>query len=423
MGKASRWIINFLLGKKEEKEKRKNISFYEDYGKTPTRSIPSSSPTYKRRWSFRKSASKEKVHKTSNSFDSIAPLNSITPLITQYPALLEWKKLQANKNKASVAEVCSPAEAIKRVVSRRHEADHRIIRLIKAVAATRIQSAYRSHLARKALCALKALVKIQALVRGHLVRKQTSATLRQMHALISIQVRARFQRIQKAEESALLVVRSQASGHGSSRLDNGLIEAYTEKLDLNSYETKKVLKDKHGILNHSQMERREHGVTKYYSGELYISRKERERERDFQCEDFSFPTVPNSPRIYSPPTKALPGRASFTYQKPDYMQPISHPNYMANTESSRAKLRSQSEPKQRPNVSTKPKNEQQHGQLQGSSFYSTPFAYENQDPWFINSFRSNRSKDSKFDAKSTASSTQSNYKKLLATYESNLNLY
>lgn len=58
--------------------------------------------------------------------------------------------------------------------------------------------------ARKALCALRGLVKLQALVRGHLVRKQTTAMVRCMNALMSIQVRARVQRIQMAEESYLV---------------------------------------------------------------------------------------------------------------------------------------------------------------------------------------------------------------------------
>lgn len=57
---------------------------------------------------------------------------------------------------------------------------------------------------RKALHALRGLVKLQALVRGHLVRKQTTATLRCMHALMAIQVRARIHRIQMQQESNLL---------------------------------------------------------------------------------------------------------------------------------------------------------------------------------------------------------------------------
>lgn len=62
--------------------------------------------------------------------------------------------------------------------------------------------------ARTALKALRGLVKIQALVRGYLVRKQTSEMLRCMNALMSIQVRARIQRMQMAEEPHIVVKRN-----------------------------------------------------------------------------------------------------------------------------------------------------------------------------------------------------------------------
>ena len=48
--------------------------------------------------------------------------------------------------------------------------------------------------ARKALCALRGLVKLQALVRGQLVRRQATATLRRMQALVDAQSRLRAQR-------------------------------------------------------------------------------------------------------------------------------------------------------------------------------------------------------------------------------------
>ncbi|XP_021669385.2 protein IQ-DOMAIN 19 [Hevea brasiliensis] len=413
MGKASKWIINFLLGKKEEKEKKKNIAFYDGIGSTvatPTSSVPST--PYKRRWSFGKSASKERVHKCSKSLDSI------TPLIAQHASLLEWENQQSNKK---VKALAAPTETIKRVVAPRHVAADRISKSVEDAAATRIQAAFRSYLARKALCALRALVKLQALVRGHLVRKQTTATLRQMHALMAIQVRARFQRIQMAEESSQLVVRSQSSRRGSSSHDNGLRGAYKEAIDLDIYETKRILKNKHEHLNHSQMERREHGRTKYYSEELSILKQEH------QYEEFSFSTAQNSPQICSPIPNTIPGRASFTYQKPDYVHSISHPNYMANTESSRAKVRSQSEPKQRPKWGMRPKsnqmasmdgkNAQQEAHIQGSSFHLMPIAYENQDPWFIKLYQSTMSKDIDCDPKSTSSSSYPNHSKLLVEYE------
>jgi hypothetical protein len=48
--------------------------------------------------------------------------------------------------------------------------------------------------ARKALCALRGLVKLQAMVRGQLVRRQATATLRRMQALVDAQSRLRAQR-------------------------------------------------------------------------------------------------------------------------------------------------------------------------------------------------------------------------------------
>ncbi|XP_060177451.1 protein IQ-DOMAIN 12-like [Lycium barbarum] len=47
-------------------------------------------------------------------------------------------------------------------------------------AAIRIQSAYRAHLAKKALSALKGLVKLQAVIRGEIVRKRLTAKLKCM---------------------------------------------------------------------------------------------------------------------------------------------------------------------------------------------------------------------------------------------------
>uniref|UniRef100_A0A6N2L4F7 DUF4005 domain-containing protein n=1 Tax=Salix viminalis TaxID=40686 RepID=A0A6N2L4F7_SALVM len=201
MGKASRWMINFFLGKKEEKCKKKDISFYAEK-KTTTATVPSN-PTIKRRWSFGKSAKKERGRR---SIDSV--------ITTPYLAHRSSFALPAT-------------EAIKTIVPQTLAAN-RIRKEMEDSAATRIQAVF----ARKALCALRGLVKI---------------------------------------------------------------------------------------------------------GELQISSQEH------QYKEFCF-TSQNSPSICSPPSRTIPGRASFTNERPDYASTLSNqfsfrPNYMADTESSKAKFR------------------------------------------------------------------------------------
>ncbi|XP_041017902.1 protein IQ-DOMAIN 14-like, partial [Juglans microcarpa x Juglans regia] len=320
MGRASKWIRNFLVGKREQKYKKIDASFPAEYAHNKTECQPGI-PKTRRRWSFGRASGKKTSHKYSKSFDSF----DTTKLPVQTGA--ENEVLQ--NHAVLIADV-------------------------EYAAATKIQAVFRSYLARKALSALRGLVKLQALVRGHQVRKQTNATLRRMHALISIQVRARVQRIQMAEE-AHLHVKKQQSIHRNFTLENELRRMRREKMDMTLQDFQGVSKCKSGYLNHSQIEKTEDDFPSYYSEDLSS------RRRENPYEEYSF-TANNSPQHYIPTSELNPRRAPSPSQQLDCANHMSHghdpfiPNYMAKTESSSAKVRSQSEPKQRPNGSIRQKN-------------------------------------------------------------------
>ncbi|KAE8710569.1 Pseudouridine synthase family protein, putative isoform 1 [Hibiscus syriacus] len=359
MGKAGKWLVNFLLGRKDEKAKRKNLSLSFEEGTLITNpcATPSPSSSFKRRWSFGKLSSKDCAPKSSRSFDSM----TATPLGTQ--AVFDMEIRHDNKNVFAMA--------MARYTKRKTKATYAAV---LHAAATRIQAAFRSYLARKALHALRGLVKLQALVRGHLVRKQTTATLRSMHALMAIQVRARFKRVQMTEESQL-AVKSQSSRYARFSHEIEFKRAQRDGVNINLYEN-------HGFMNHSRMERIEQGIPRFYSGDLSIPKREHKRE-------FSF-TTHNSPRHSPPMSKTTPARSSFSSHDYRYT-----PSYMANTQSSRAKVRSQSEPRQRPALNfkakgkrTTPAEEMDEYIQRYSPSQSIGIADENQDPWIVKLYQS-----------------------------------
>lgn len=232
---------------------------------------------------------------------------------------------------------------------------------------------------------------------------------------MAIQVRARFQRIQMTEESNI-VSKSQSTRH----------RCVQRTLDARLHEGRELSKNKCWHKNDFPMKR----PTKFYSGELPILKQEHRYE--------FFPTAQNIPYAHSPASEASTGKASFTYDLQDHYHPASNPyciqpHYMENTQSSRAKVRSQSEPKQRPKESIKSKskrvnstdgtNVQYDAQSQSSSVHPKKIDREDQDPWFTELCRSRRPKDGNHDTTGIASSDHSNYNRFLITYEPHLNLY
>lgn len=118
MGKASRWIRNFLMGKRERDNKDDGLVSAVSLGTSPA-VVPSSSKV-KRRWSFKRSSSTDSMtHSSIRSFDSV-----LTAQLKAQASLLEFEILQ-NHAKAFLAAKTAAVEV---------------------EAAIRIQAAFRSYL-------------------------------------------------------------------------------------------------------------------------------------------------------------------------------------------------------------------------------------------------------------------------------------
>lgn len=149
-------------------------------------------------------------------------------------------------------------------------------------------------------------------------------------------------------------------------------------------------------------------------------------------EEYSFTTIQCSPQHFSAVSRPDSTRVPFTFHQPEYAESLSHdypffPNYMANTESSRAKVRSQSAPKQRPDSferqsskrrpSIEGRNIPRGVRMQRSSSQVGATANGHQFPWSIKLDRSTVSlKDSECGSTSTLL-TNTNYCRSMVAYE------
>ncbi|KAI5422802.1 hypothetical protein KIW84_046001 [Lathyrus oleraceus] len=236
--------------------------------------------------------------------------------------------------------------------------------------------------ARKALRALKGLVKIQALVRGYLVRKRAAATLHSMQALIRAQNSVRTQRARRSMSKENRFLSENLARKSLERYDETRSEFHSKRLPTSSYETplngfdespKIVEIDTYKTKSKS---RRFTSTMSEYGEELppchatvssplptrisVPDHRNHQQQQDFDwyfnnLEECRYPTTHNTPRFNhssstlppNTPSKSVCGGES-TFYRPYYYS--NFPNYMANTQSFKAKLRSHSAPKQRPEV-------------------------------------------------------------------------
>ncbi|XP_042967587.1 protein IQ-DOMAIN 19-like isoform X2 [Carya illinoinensis] len=444
MGKTGKWFRSFLTGKKDkekdqEKEKGKfpsnqNSSITIENNPTTPISIPQTTSKEKRRWSFRRLSATAAAPKDLNSTETVA---------TSPPGVKATLDIENElKNHAIAMAIATTAAANGKICS------------VEEAAAIKIQSIFRSYLARKALSALKGLVKLQALVRGHLVRKQATATLRCMQALVTAQARALVEKIQIAEE--VKPANYWHSTHRKSTQDNRFRHTYHEmdegleegikivKMDLGA--SKGSLKSRNSYSSHPQFEGAEPRFSMHYAAHFLCSKQANcqaspapsvltdmsPRVCSGHYEDYSFDTGQSSPQYYSAVSKPDPSRVPFSFPRPNYGEPMPNdyplfPNYMANTESSRAKVRSHSAPKQRPDsferqsswrrASTEGRNVPRVVRMQRSSSHLGLTAHNYQYPWPIKLDRSVVSlKDSEGGSTSTVL-TNPNYCRSLVAYD------
>ncbi|KAI3714699.1 hypothetical protein L6452_21658 [Arctium lappa] len=199
-------------------------------------------------------------------------------------------------------------------------------------AAIKIQAFFRGFLSRKALKALKSLVKLQAVVRGYLVRKEAVATLHGMEALFRAQSSVCAHRL-SLQDDKLHSRRSikRANEARSKRISASFQLPMDGKLNCVEVDPEEPK---------SRLTRANTWAWTPDSGVQTLHHLAVPNHQEFEPR---FSTTQNTPRFaYS----CGPDGFYEGVSKDDSF--VSHPGYMANTKSFRAKVRSHSAPKQRP---------------------------------------------------------------------------
>ncbi|KAK4781182.1 hypothetical protein SAY87_017288 [Trapa incisa] len=343
MGRAVRWLKGFLGMKKD----RENV--------VDNASPASGHRREKRRWSFSKPGKEPNGHPPfSNALPSFLARKSgkgDTPWLGSYAVEAEEDWNQSRHIKAIAmaagttitADIAVAAAQTAVAVAGLTGASRWGRELFgygkEVLAAMKIQSAFRGFLARKALKALRGIVKLQAMVRGYLVRKRAATILQQMQSLLRAQSMVRSQKARRSLDK---------ENHYPERSSEWRSEFHSKRfprsIDIPVDDSPKVI-EVDSIKARSR------------SGRISNSPLS-ERDNLGWCEcrfihtchtahGFPIPIRIQEPTVTAAPVvrrrSACMAAAGLFHQRC-----TSVASYMENTKSSRAKVRAQSTPRQRP---------------------------------------------------------------------------
>lgn len=452
MGKTAKWLKSFLTGKKDKEKPKEKC----DNNSNSTSSTPV--PKEKRRWSFRRPTETTRKELHDQSLASTSAHGFLeTRIDPERHAVAVAVATAAAADAAVAAAQAAAAQAAAAMVrltsgptGKNGTNNGRALRsasMVEDMAATKIQSVFRSYLARKALCALKGLVKLQALVRGHLVRKQATTTLRCMQALVTVQTRARIQRIKMLEEEELERSKCWTPQRQRSVRNSPQHPRFRHSNDNSTEENVKIVevdtstsRARHSysttpshperpLSSHSRSAVHHPKVSPTPSALTDMS----PRTYSGRFDEFSFTTAQSggcSPAIgnYFQSGSCASDATKSPYAGTSQDYPL-FPNYMANTQSSRAKARSQSAPKSRPADSFERQTSRRRATLEGRNIPRgikmqrsasqagsniAGFQYQYQYPWSVKLDKSNMSlKDSECGSTSTVITNASYYSTLI----------